>query len=136
MSLHLHADKLGRKRDLNASYPSSGHVTRFPLLQDCRTQKAQGAALIQKPLSELLAGSSPQRVLLVIDAVDECGTDDDMSHIVELLLDARGVNQTVLRIFVTSRPEVAIHNGFEHDLDQRHLNLVLQLLHAADRQMS
>jgi NACHT domain len=90
-----------------------------------RTQKAQWAALIQKPLSELLASSSPQRVLLVIDAVDECGTDDDMSHIVELLLDARGINQTALRVFVTSRPEVAIRNGFDHDLDQHHLNLVL-----------
>ena len=90
-----------------------------------RTQKAQWAALIQKPLSELLAGSSRQRVLLVIDAVDECGTDDDMSHIVELLLDARGVNQTALRIFVTSRPEVAIRNGFNHDPGQHHLNIVL-----------
>ena len=90
-----------------------------------RTQKAQWAALIQKPLSELLATSSPQRVLLVIDAVDECGTDDDMSHIVELLLEARGINQTALRILVTSRPEVSIRSGFDNDLNQHHLNLVL-----------
>ena len=72
-----------------------------------RTQKAQWAALILKPLSEILSKSSPQRVLLVIDAVDECEIDIDMSHVIELLLDARGVNQTALRIFVTSRPEVA-----------------------------
>ena len=90
-----------------------------------RTQKAQWAALILKPLSELLTSPSPQRVLLVIDAVDECGTDDDMSHIVELLLEAQGVNQTALRIFVTSRPEVPIRSRFDHDLDQHHLNLVL-----------
>jgi hypothetical protein len=90
-----------------------------------RTQRAQWATLIQKPLSELHATSSSRRVLLVIDAVDECGTDDDMSHIVELLLDAQGVNQTAPRIFVTSRPEVAIRNEFDHDLSQHHLNMVL-----------
>lgn len=61
----------------------------------------------------------------MIDAVDECGTNDDISHIVELLLDTRGINQTAFRIFVTSRPEVAIRNRFNHDLGQRHLNLVL-----------
>lgn len=88
-----------------------------------RTKKAQWAALIQKPLSELLAKSSPQRVLLVIDAVDKCRTVDDMSHIVELLLDARGVNRTFFRIFVTSRPEVAIRNGFDHDQEQHYFNL-------------
>ena len=90
-----------------------------------RTQKAQWGALILKPLSELLASSSPQRVLLVVDAIDECGTDGDMSRIVELLLDARGVNQTALRIFVTSRPEVAIRTEFSNDVDRHHLNLVL-----------
>lgn len=90
-----------------------------------RTQKAQWAALILKPLSELLASPSPQRVLLVIDAIDECGTAEDMSHMVEVLLDARGVNQTALRIFVTSRPEVSVRNGFNGDLGQHHFNLVL-----------
>ena len=90
-----------------------------------KTQKAQWAALILEPLSDVLANSSPQRVLFVIDAIDECGTGDDMSHIVELLLDARGVNQTALRIFVTSRPEIAIRNEFDYDLGQRHLILVL-----------
>jgi hypothetical protein len=64
-------------------------------------------------------------VLLVVDAVDECGTEDDMSHLIELLLDARGIDRTAFRILVTSRPEVAIRNGFDQDLDQRHLNLVL-----------
>lgn len=44
-----------------------------------RTQEAQWAVLILKPLSEVLAELSPRRVLLVIDAVDECGTNDDMS---------------------------------------------------------
>ena len=79
-----------------------------------RTQEAQWAALILKPLSEILAGSCAQRVLLVIDAVDECGTNDDMSHLVQVLLDTRGVNETALNIFVTSRPEVAIRDEFEH----------------------
>jgi NACHT domain/Heterokaryon incompatibility protein (HET) len=90
-----------------------------------KTQKAQWATLVQKPFSDLLADSSPPRVLLVIDAVDECGTDNDMSYIIQLLLDAGGINQTALRIFVTSRPEVAIRSGFDHDLDQHHLNLIL-----------
>lgn len=61
----------------------------------------------------------------MIDAIDKCGTDDDISYIVELRLDARGINQTAFRIFVTSRPEVAIRNGFDHDLGRRYLNLVL-----------
>jgi Tetratricopeptide repeat len=68
----------------------------------------------------LMLNSRPgaPRVLLVIDAVDECGTDDDISHIIELLPDAQGVNQTGLRILVTSQPLVATCNGFDHDLSK------------------
>jgi hypothetical protein len=90
-----------------------------------RTQRAQWAALINKPLSEILTSLSSPHVLLVVNAVDECGINDDISHIIELPLDARGINQTALRIFVSSRPEVAIRNGFDHDRDQCHVILVL-----------
>jgi len=89
-----------------------------------RTQEAQWAALILKPLSEVLAEPSPRRVLLVIDAVDECGTDVDMSYLIRLLLDARGVHPSAFRIFMTSRPEVAIRHRFDRNQGQ-HLNLAL-----------
>lgn len=89
-----------------------------------RTQKAQWAALILKPLSEVLAEFPFRRVLLVIDAVDECGTELDMSHIIELLLDAQGLNENAFRILVTSRPEVAIRNKFDHNRGQ-YLSLAL-----------
>jgi hypothetical protein len=82
-----------------------------------KTQKAQWATLIQKPLSGLLASSSPPHVLLVIDVVDEYGTDDDMNYIVELLLDAREINQTALRI--QSRAESV--SGLHFDLFSRWL---------------
>ena len=89
-----------------------------------RTQEAQWAALILKPLSDVFVKSSSQRVLLVIDAVDECGSDVDMSHIIELLLAARGVHQSAFRIFVTSRPEVTIRHRFDRNRGQ-YLGLAL-----------
>jgi hypothetical protein len=126
---HIHKFVGTLAKQLSYRWPAYKSALRKAIAADegivRRTQKAQWAALIQKPLSVLLATSSSSRVLLVIDAVDECGTDDDMSHIIELLLDARGVNQTALRILVTSRPEVAIRSGFDHDPGQRHLNVVL-----------
>lgn len=126
---HIHKFVGSLAKQLSYRWPAYKSALRKAITADegivRRTQKAQWAALFQKLLSELLATSSSPRVLLVIDAVDECGTDEDMSHIIELLLDARGVNQTALRIFVTSRPEVAIRNGFNDDRGQRHLNIVL-----------
>lgn len=89
-----------------------------------RTQEAQWAALILKPLADVLMKSSPQRVLFVIDAVDECGIDIDMSHIIKLLLAAQDVHHSAFRIFVTSRPEVTIRHQFDRNKDQ-HIGLAL-----------
>ena len=49
----------------------------------------------------------------MIDAVDEYRTNVDISHIIELLLDTRGVSESAFHILVTSRPEVAIRNKFD-----------------------
>ena len=125
---HIHKFVGTLARQLSYRWPAFKSALRKAIAADegigRRTQKAQWAALILKPLSEVLTEPSPQRVLLVIDAVDECGTDVDMSHLIELLFHTRGVNEGALRIFVTSRPEVAIRHRFDRNRGQ-HLSLAL-----------
>jgi NACHT domain len=77
-----------------------------------KRQQDQWKALILEPLSKVLDDPASPHVLLVVDAVDECGINVDMEHIIKLLLDIRGMRSTIFRIFVTSRPEISIGSGF------------------------
>ena len=79
----------------------------------CKRQQDQWKALILEPLSSMPHGPGSQHVLLVVDAVDECGTVAEMEHIVKLLLDVRSMRPTNFRIFVTSRPEISILASFD-----------------------
>jgi NACHT domain len=88
-----------------------------------KRQQDQWKILILEPLLKILSEASSPQVLLVVDAVDECGTSVDMEHVVKLLLNIQGMRSTSFRIFVTSRPEISIGDGFAGH--KRHIPFVL-----------
>ncbi|RYP34750.1 hypothetical protein DL768_011039 [Monosporascus sp. mg162] len=55
---------------------------------------------------------SVRRIVLVIDALDECEQDDDIRAIIHLLSRGKTLRSVRLRAFVTSRPELPIRLGF------------------------
>ncbi|KAM0168541.1 hypothetical protein ACHAPF_010881 [Botrytis cinerea] len=70
--------------------------------------------LIFDPVSTF---SQSSRMVVVIDALDECEKDDDIRKIFELLKQFDNLSTTTqkitLRVFITGRPELLIRLGFE-----------------------
>ena len=73
----------------------------------------QWEQLITGPLSRLEPGSCPPTIVLVLDALDECGSDMHIRMIMRYLTLARNLSTARLRIFVTSRPDTAMRCGFQ-----------------------
>ncbi|KAL8832726.1 MAG: hypothetical protein Q9170_004770 [Blastenia crenularia] len=78
-----------------------------------------------EPLQKLSVKNLPP-VNIVIDALDECGSDQEIRLLLQLLVEAVDLKAINLAIFVTSRPEIPIRYGFKempqimhHDLDLR-----------------
>ena len=76
--------------------------------------KDQFEKLILQPLLETRQ-ASPKilGLIIVIDALDECEREEDIQVILQLLTQTRGLGPVLLRIFVTSRPELPIRLGFK-----------------------
>jgi hypothetical protein len=68
--------------------------------------------LIIDPLSRLEAKSSPTTIVIVIDALDECDSERDIRIILRLLATTKMLKSIRLRVFITSRPEIAVRCGF------------------------
>ena len=62
----------------------------------------------------------------VIDALDECGSEDDIRLILQLLVEVKDLSAIDLGVFVTSRPQLAIRLGFEKMPEIIHQNLDLR----------
>src|SRR2546423_44602 len=88
--------------------------------------KDQFEKLILHPLSQM-EHASPQssRLVVVVDALDECEREQDIRTILNLLSRAKDVRPVCLRIFVTSRPELPIRCGFKKMLKDTYQDLVL-----------
>jgi len=86
----------------------------------------QWRQLVRYPLSRLDSSSSPSLYILIVDALDECDSEDDIREILELLAEARTLKTVRLRVFLTSRPEIPIRRGFcripeaEHEVFMLH----------------
>ena len=79
--------------------------------------------LVCRPLSKLHKSES---YVIVVDALDECDSDNDTRLIVQLLAEVRSFLTGVrLRVFLTSRPEVPIRHGFGQIGDTEHKDVVL-----------
>ncbi|KAH8680608.1 hypothetical protein BX600DRAFT_519740 [Xylariales sp. PMI_506] len=89
-----------------------------------RSLQDQFQRLILEPFKNCNADKVPGMILIIIDALDECGQGKQISQIIGLLSQAREVTSTQLKFFVTSRPELPIRPAFEN-LGNAHDDLVL-----------
>lgn len=101
-----------------------------------KTLEDQWNQLIFRPLSKLKAPQSS--LVFVIDALDECEGDDDIRLILKLLAKASNLENKLLRIFLTSRPETSIRLRFRTMPGISHLDLALHEVSRAtvDRDIS
>ncbi|KAL8689298.1 MAG: hypothetical protein Q9218_004999 [Villophora microphyllina] len=72
----------------------------------------QWKELIFAPLSKAGIHGRPN-INLVIDALDECSSDDDIRIILQLFVEVKIMTTVDLGVFITSRPEVVIRLGFD-----------------------
>ncbi|PQE09262.1 Vegetative incompatibility HET-E-1 protein [Rutstroemia sp. NJR-2017a BBW] len=90
-----------------------------------KTLKQQFDGLILEPISKL--PRDPQkllRVVIVIDALDECDREEDIRIIIRLLSQVKSITSVYLKFFLTSRPELPIRLGFK-DIHGRYEDLAL-----------
>ncbi|KAF3284163.1 hypothetical protein TWF970_011382 [Orbilia oligospora] len=92
----------------------------------------QFECFIFKPLSSISGGigGGGCASVIVIDALDECDSDDDVRLLVNLFGKLADLKDVDIRVFVTSRPETPIRVGFKkidgsyeglvlHDIEQK-----------------
>ncbi|KAL4887992.1 WD40-repeat-containing domain protein [Aspergillus ambiguus] len=88
-----------------------------------RVLREQFEKLILQPLFTLKYGTNTPMVI-VIDALDECDRGDDIQFILHLLPRIQESSSLQVRIFLTSRPVLPIHLGFER-IPNHYQDLVL-----------
>ena len=74
----------------------------------------QWEKLILQPLSQLGQNTFSLPLIIVVDALDECDNEDDVSLLIQCLAATTAVESVKLRIFVTSRPDQSINLGFDN----------------------
>jgi hypothetical protein len=91
-----------------------------------KTMRDQFEKLLLQPLGEMAVDpQNPLKVLVVVDALDECDREEDVRVITDLMSQSKGLKSVRLKFFATSRPELPIRLGFE-DIRGRYKDLVLQ----------
>ena len=87
--------------------------------------KQQFETLVLQPLDKMR--TDPQkfsRIVIVIDALDECDREEDVRIIIRLLSQIQRTTSVQLKFFLTSRPELPIRLGFE-DVSGKYEGLAL-----------
>jgi hypothetical protein len=95
-----------------------------------RALREQWRHLVLGPLLQL-TGNSQSRYIIVVDALDECEDENSIRAILQLLAESRLLEKVRLRVFLTSRPEVPIRNGFIQMPDAEHQDFVLHNISSA-----
>ena len=96
-----------------------------PLISE-KALKEQFRLLILEPLSKVpRVSQQAPRLILVVDALDECEREDDIRTILVLLSPFRDGTSEFLRVLVTSRPVLPIRLGFKKMPESTYENLVL-----------
>ena len=79
-----------------------------------QSMRDQWTKLIHEPLMKLSGDPQPPPIfVLVIDALDECGRQEDILTLLQLLREVKDLRTVQLRVLVTSRPETPIQLGFQ-----------------------
>jgi hypothetical protein len=81
--------------------------------------------LVLWPLSKLDGINCRSSYVLIVDALDECDGNNNIRILLELLAEARSLQNVQLRIFLTSRPEIPVRHGFSQIPDTEHQDFVL-----------
>lgn len=89
-----------------------------------QSMRDQWTKLVYQPLSKL-EGDSRSPLILVFDALDECGRQDDVRTLLQLLTEAKNLKNVQLGVLVTSRPEIPISLGFRAISETVHEDFVL-----------
>ncbi|KAF2183951.1 hypothetical protein K469DRAFT_581137, partial [Zopfia rhizophila CBS 207.26] len=87
--------------------------------------------LVLRPLLRLDSNGFQSSYILVVDALDECGNENDIGIILRLLGEARALETVRLRVFITSRPEIPIRLGFYQLPEAEHQDFVLHSISPA-----
>ena len=97
-----------------------------------QSMRDQWTKLVYEPLLRL-EGNPQSPLILVVDALDECGRQQDIRNLLQLLTEAKNLRNVQLRVLVTSRPEVPIRLGFRAISGSRsaHEDLVLHEISTA-----
>ena len=97
-----------------------------------QSMRDQWTKLVYQPLLRLQGDpQSPRILVFVVDALDECGRQEDIRTLLQLLMEARDLKNVQLRVLVTSRPEVPISLGFHAIPGSVHEDFVLHEIPAA-----
>lgn len=81
--------------------------------------KEQFEKLLLDPLLGIKQLEDPTTRVVVIDALDEYDSEDDIGVILRLLPQVQKPTSVQLRILLTSRPELSIRLGFERIISHR-----------------
>ena len=97
-----------------------------------QSMRDQWTKLVYQPLSKLEGDpQSPLILVFVVDALDECGRQQDIRTLLQLLTEARDLKNVQLRVLLTSRPEISIRLGFRAISGSVHEDFVLHDISAA-----
>jgi len=82
--------------------------------------------LIFHPLQEVgRTSASTLKLVIVVDALDECERDGDISTILHLLSQFQRLESPRVRVFLTSRPELPVRLGFKKMSAKQHQEVLL-----------
>lgn len=81
--------------------------------------------LLRKPLQKLDITARHMIYVIVVDALDECGNENDVSTMLRLWSSLTHFNNVLLRLFLTSRPEMPIRLGFTRMSTDMYQDIVL-----------
>jgi NACHT domain len=94
-----------------------------------KSLEQQFKKLIFEPLSKRETKAVSDEIstlVIVIDALDECGDDRHLKIILHLLPQLRNFQSVRIRIFITSRPELPIRLGFKDMSTDAHKDVTLE----------
>ncbi|OAQ62508.1 vegetative incompatibility protein HET-E-1 [Purpureocillium lilacinum] len=78
-----------------------------------RTMREQFNKLIWHPMLMLAPDPNRRAIVIIVDALDECKTEDDVKLMIHLFSRTRTLQSLRLKVFLTSRPELPIRLGFK-----------------------
>jgi hypothetical protein len=101
-------------RKLPSLAPLVQNVIEADLTIPAKSLKQQLDTLVLEPLSKMHLNSQHSRtIIIVIDALDECGREEDARILIRLFSQAKHLSSIQLKFFLTSRPELPIRLGFK-----------------------